>query len=194
MALCEETILSWDEFRGRAALRINVRYIAYSRAHRITLHHQRIERFQQLRHGSHISEARIKPEIVGVGIEYHRHAIVHDRRDSVRRRGQDRARLDGFALRVLPSLPKASECEEFASVDLEAVRLLGLAPSLSLVEALNWNNAAAVFQKRVSRPMPNLRFSPRSTLRTEHWGGPNNHLILTANSPLTVRLAAPVSE
>jgi hypothetical protein len=88
----------------------------------------------------------VQPEVVVVWSKDYRHPVVNVGQERIWRRSEDRAALDYIALRVSPSIPEASESEQFAFTHFEAVRLFRLSFALPLVKAISWNEASLRFE------------------------------------------------
>lgn len=74
--------------------------------------------------------------------ENYGHPVVNVGQERIWRSRQDRAGLYYIALRVLPSIPEASKCEQLTVIHLETEGLLRLAVSPPLIEPVRRNQAA----------------------------------------------------
>jgi hypothetical protein len=75
------------------------------------------------------------------------HPVVNVGQEGIRSDRQDRAALDCLPSRVFPSIPEASEREQLAAVHFKAVRLLGLAFPLPLIEAICRDETSLRFER-----------------------------------------------
>src|ERR1039457_3391652 len=75
--LREESTLNLGEFHGCGALRVVVPHMIDPSAHGIATHQPCIEGLQQFGRGTHVPHPRIKPQVVGVWIEYDWHTVVN---------------------------------------------------------------------------------------------------------------------
>src|SRR3954454_17915066 len=107
----------------------------------------RLEPLRRARAQQLLSAGRvgIKPMVVVLGVEDHRHAVVELSQELVRCAGDDGAGFDLLAaLAVVPALPQAGEAQGRAVLAPDEVGLLGSpALALPLVEARRRDDAPA---------------------------------------------------
>jgi hypothetical protein len=136
-------------FHGSRARFVVVRHVIDSSAYGIAPHLPSIVGLQQFGRRIHIPHPRIEPKIVAVWIKDHRHAVVNGCGHNIWSRGQNRAGLQRFAVRVFPAIPYSRE--QLAFIDFKTVRLLCFPCLLPLLKPICWDEAPASFQRVTKR-------------------------------------------
>jgi len=127
--LLKETSLSLGEFHGCGAFFVVVHHVIDARAYGIAPHHSRIVGLQQVGRRTHVPNARIKPEVVAVGVKDDWHALVDGCGHRVWGRGQNRTGFDPLPAWVFRAIPQPREREQLPGIDFNSSTAASLCPS-----------------------------------------------------------------